>query len=36
MGGRLNFRRQIEKQVKIMQEVIAGTRMQYDPYRVTW
>ena len=36
MGVALNFRRQIEKQVKIMQEVIAGTRMQYDPYRVTW
>ena len=35
-GRTLNFRRQIEKQVKIMQEVIAGTRMQYDPYRVTW
>jgi len=35
-GRTLNFRRQIEKQVKIMQEVIAGMRMQYDPYRVTW
>ncbi|MBM3162572.1 MAG: CRISPR-associated endonuclease Cas1 [Chlorobi bacterium] len=35
-GRTLNFRRQIEKQVEIMQEVIAGTRMQYDPYRVTW
>ncbi|MCF8382790.1 MAG: CRISPR-associated endonuclease Cas1 [Chlorobium sp.] len=33
-GRTLNFRRQIEKQVKIMQEVIAGTRMQYDPYKL--
>ena len=33
-GRTLNFRRQIEKQVKIMQEVIAGTRMQYDSYKL--
>jgi CRISPR-associated protein Cas1 len=35
-GQTLNFRRQIEKQVRIMRDVIAGTRPQYDPYKVTW
>jgi len=33
-GQTLNFRRQIEKQVRIMRDVIAGTRTQYDPYRL--
>ena len=35
-GQTLNFRRQIEKQVMILRDVIAGTRTQYDPYKVTW
>jgi CRISP-associated protein Cas1 len=33
-GKTLNFRRHIEKQVRIMSEVIAGTRTQYDPYKL--
>jgi CRISPR-associated protein Cas1 len=35
-GRTLNFRRQIEKQVRMMRDVIAGTRTQYDPYRLKW
>ncbi|NTV99489.1 MAG: CRISPR-associated endonuclease Cas1, partial [Chlorobiaceae bacterium] len=33
-GRTLNFRRHIEKQVRIMKDAIAGTRPKYDPYRV--
>jgi CRISPR-associated protein Cas1 len=35
-GRTLNFRRHIEKQVRIMKDAIAGTRPKYDPYRVNW
>ena len=35
-GKTLNFRRHIEKQVRIMKETIAGTRTQYDPYKLVW
>jgi CRISPR-associated protein Cas1 len=35
-GKTLNFRRQMEKQVRMMRDVIAGTRTQYDPYRLKW
>jgi len=33
-GKTLNFRRHIEKQVRIMRDVISGTRTQYDPYKL--
>ncbi|ACD90008.1 CRISPR-associated protein Cas1 [Chlorobium limicola DSM 245] len=35
-GKTLNFRRHIEKQVRIMRDVISGTRTQYDPYKLVW
>jgi len=35
-GKTLNVRRHIEKQVRIMRDVIAGTRTQYDPYKLVW
>ncbi|NTU53042.1 MAG: CRISPR-associated endonuclease Cas1 [Chlorobiaceae bacterium] len=33
-GRTLNFRRQIEKQVRMMRDVIAGTCTEYHPYRL--
>jgi CRISPR-associated protein Cas1 len=33
-GRTLNVRRHIEKQVKMMKDVIAGTRQEYEPYRL--
>lgn len=33
-GRTLNFRRQIEKQVRMMRDVIAGTSTEYHPYRL--
>jgi hypothetical protein len=33
-GKTLNVRRHIAKQVRIMRDVIAGTRTQYDPYKL--
>ncbi|NTV66826.1 MAG: CRISPR-associated endonuclease Cas1 [Chlorobaculum sp.] len=33
-GKTLNFRRQMEKQVRLMRDVIAGTCTEYHPYRL--
>jgi CRISPR-associated protein Cas1 len=35
-GKTLNFRRQMEKQVRMMRDVIAGTCTEYHPYRLKW